>query len=205
MGFTRGWTAAFLAGVTLAACGDDLGPTTELSSLDLITIALDADIVTGAILNDQIHVIGTLFGDGAALTVNAGDVRTVSRSRECPGGGNVEVSGSVERTRVGDNAFEFAFNSTGAQNECVHLRGERSVTITGHFTMTASWRREAGQPSGVQNTHRFGSFTWTRGNGATGTCEFDITSVRDPRNHTRTVTGTMCGREINRSTRWTTG
>jgi hypothetical protein len=204
MGFTKGWTAACLAAMTLAACGDDLGPTTELSSLDLIAIALDADIVAGAILNDQINIVGS-SADGSGLTVNAGDVRTFSRSRDCPGGGNVEVSGSVERTRVGDNAFEFAFNSTGAQNECVHLRGERSVTIDGHFTMTASWRREAGQPSGVQNTHRFGSFTWTRGNGATGTCEFDVTSVRDPVNHTRTVTGTMCGRDINRSTSWTAG
>lgn len=204
MGMSRGWMAAGLAALTLAACGDDLGPATELSSLDMTTIALDADIVAGAILNDQINFLGP-FADGSGISVNAGDVRSFSRSRDCPGGGTVEVNGSVERTRVGDNAVEFVFTSNGVQKECVHLRGDRSVTINGHFTMTASWRREAGQPAGPQTIHRTGSFTWTRGNGATGTCEFDVTSIRDPRAHTRTVTGTMCGREINRSATWSTG
>jgi hypothetical protein len=41
-----------------------------------------------------------------------------------------------------------------------------------------------------------------RSDGKSGQCSFDLTSTRNPDAGTRTLTGTMCGREIDRTVDW---
>ncbi len=60
-------------------------------------------------------------------------------------------------------------------------------------------------PVGNQTSSKSGSFHWTRTNGAEtqeGDCTFDVTSVRNPDSRRITISGTVCGREIDRTVTW---
>jgi hypothetical protein len=194
---------ALMASVAMtAACSNgDLGPDDGLTSDEAVALALDLDATTGDIILGELLFGGFSLGEG--LGVNSGDVRTFERERACPLGGKVTLSGSVERERNGEGAVEFTLAATGVKTDCTRqARNELTLTVNGTFSLEAYRKRVNGQPVGPQTTTKKGQFDWARSDGETGSCEFDLTSVRDPAAGKRTVKGTICGREIDRELSW---
>jgi hypothetical protein len=194
-------TAPVLALLVAGACSDGLGPADAIDDNEAADIVLEADAMAGGILFGQVLLVG--FGADSDITIASGDVREFSRERDCPLGGNITLSGQIERT-ITDAAVEFSASASGSWNGCVrgHRRNDHTFTIDGTFAMSAFRRYVDRQPSGPQTASKSGSFTVTRDDGASRSCEYDVTSTRYPDEHRRTVVGTVCGREINREVTW---
>ena len=190
--------AALAIFVAAAACSDNTGPATSIDATDAADIALDTDLLAGEIIYDQMF---TGFAE-AGLSANSADEKSFDRSRNCPAGGTVTLSGTVTRTRD-DEGTTFDVSATGAWNDCAR-RGRRGITRTlnGTFTLTAHREIVNGQHNGQQTTTKAGSFTWTSSDGRSGQCDFDITSTRYPDERRRTVQGTVCGHTIDRTVDW---
>ncbi len=193
------WIVPAIAAMLVASgCNDTTGPADagfEEAALALI----DGDGLTGEIVFVQLFLGG--FGFEGGLGVN-GDTRDFSRTRDCPAGGSVSVTGQVERTQSGEGAVEFTVNATGAWNECAHTRGDRTRTVSGNFTLQSSRKLVNREPVGPQVTTKSGSFTVTRSDGESRSCDFSITSTRLPDAGKRMIKGTVCGREIDREVSW---
>jgi hypothetical protein len=112
------------------------------------------------------------------------------------------VTGTLERSRNDAGVVEWDVSGSGEWADCARRRREITRTIDGQFEFESHRKRQNGEPVGLQTSHKSGSFTWTRSDGKSGSCEFDITSTRNPDEGTRTVTGTICGREIDRTVEW---
>jgi hypothetical protein len=184
--------------VALAACSDDLGPGDGFDAEDAALIAVETDALTGAMILAQLDN----FGIGSTnLGANSLDEREFTRTRACPAGGSVTITGAAERT-VTDGVAEYTVQAEGVWDECARARGSRMLTIDGTFHLEAYRRRANGQFAGIQTATKSGEFTWTRGNGESGTCAFSVTTTRNPETHTRHVEGTVCGRSIEREVTW---
>jgi hypothetical protein len=182
----------------LAACSDDLGPDDGFDAEDAAFIAVETDALTGAMILAQL----ANFGIGSTnLGANSLDEREFTRTRTCPAGGSVTITGAAERT-VTEGVAEYTVQAEGVWDECARARGSRMLTIDGTFQLEAYRRRANGQFAGIQTTTKSGEFTWTRGNGESGTCAFSVTTTRNPETHTRHVEGTVCGRSIEREVTW---
>lgn len=151
----------------------------------------------------------TEFGDdlyashdaaGTATFDRVSGASTFERTRTCPAGGSVIVTGSVERAI--DRATQsgtLAVNSKRVENACAfQQRDGIIVTVTGqpNTSMTARQSFDKGVPGVLTQTQK-GAFSWTRSNGKSGTCTLDLTSAFDPATRTATVSGTFCGRSVN--------
>lgn len=136
---------------------------------------------------------------GTATLDIRSDGSTFERTRACPMGGSVTVSGTVERAI--DRASQsgtLAVNAKRVENACaVQQRNGITVTITGKpstsLTVTQSFNK--GVPGVLTQTQK-GAFAWTRSNGKSGTCALDLTSTFDPATRTVTVKGAFCGRVV---------
>ena len=197
MGGKRVMAMVLLLGLA-SACADATGPDEAPDTEALALLALEADELTGVLLDDAF----TLAFAGSDLALAAVDPRPFSRTRNCPAGGTLTVAGQIDRTRNGEGTVEIEVTGTGTWAACARARGDRTLTIDGGFTFEAYRKRVNGAPVGPQTSHKAGSFTWTRSDGQSGQCSFDLTSTRNPDAQTRTITGTMCGREINRTVTW---
>ncbi|MCI0433868.1 MAG: hypothetical protein L0271_09460 [Gemmatimonadetes bacterium] len=196
------WLGLGLVVVVAAACSDDQGPDDgQLSAEEAAFIAIDTDAMAGEMILGHIMLFGG-FGFGADAEV--ADERTVSRSRPCPAGGSVSIEGSATRTR-GDGVIEWTVTTAGTWDACAHERRGVTLTRNGSWEQTAHRKIVDGAFSGPQTSTKRGSFTWTKSTGESGECSFEVTSVRNPETGTRTVTGNVCGREINREITWKRG
>jgi hypothetical protein len=196
------WLVFNVALVAAVGCSrDSVGPGLDgMGADDAASIAIDTDEITGDIILAQLDVGG--FEAGLAVD---GITRPFSRSHECQAGGTVTVNGEIERTQSGDGVVEWTLVADGAWNDCARARGDRKLTIDGEFTLNAYRKRVNGEFVGPQTTTKSGHFTWTRGNGDTGECDLNLTSVRQPDARTIHITGTVCGREIDRTVEWRSG
>jgi hypothetical protein len=181
-----------------SGCEDATGPDDGLDLEALAAMALEADELTGLLIDDVF--LGAFAGGD--IGVAAADPRPFSRTRECPAGGSLTVSGQIDRTRNGEGTVEIDVTGAGTWAACARVRRDLTVTVDGAFTFEAYRKRVNGAPVGPQTSHKAGSFTWTRSDGKSGECSFDLTSTRNPDAGTRTLTGTMCGREIDRTVEW---
>jgi hypothetical protein len=193
--------APLAALLVLGACSDSTGPADLIDDDEAADIVLEVDAMTGGMLFE--HVLLRGFGADGEIGVASGDIREISRERSCPLGGSVTMSGQVERT-VTDDAVEFSASASGSWNACVRgtRHNDRTFTIDGSFQMSAFRRYVDRQPAGPQTTTKSGSFTMTRSDGESRSCEYDITSTRYPEEQRRVVTGSICGREVNREVSW---
>lgn len=191
---------------TLVACDDSAtGPADDLDAEDAAFVMVEADAMAGALVFD-------LLGVGPVLRAARGYEGEFDRSRDCPAGGTFSIQGSSSRTEHGDGSVEWTLEATGEWDDCTHTRarGDRSVTtvIDGGFELEAHRRHNGHVPIGNQTTTKSGSFTWTRTSGERsqqGECSFDVTSVRNPDSRRVTITGEVCGREIDRTLEWRNG
>jgi hypothetical protein len=188
--------------LAVVGCGELTGPGDDLDNEDLAFLALEADALTGQLVDDM----GFGLFAGSDLLVGSADPRDTSgsftRTHECPAGGTLTVTGTLDRSRNDAGVVEWDVSGSGEWADCARRRREITRTIDGQFEFESHRSRQNGEPVGLQTSHKSGSFTWTRSDGQSGTCEFDITSTRDPVAGTRTVTGTICGREIERTVEW---
>jgi hypothetical protein len=127
------------------------------------------------------------------------DASTFERTRACPAGGNVTVTGTVERAI--DRATQsgtLAVNAKRVENACAfQQRNGVTVTVTGQpsTSMAAKQTFEKGVPGVLTQTQK-GAFSWARSNGKSGTCTVDLALTFDPATRTVTVKGTFCGRSV---------
>lgn len=147
---------------------------------------------------DELYASPDLAGT-AAFDPGSG-AATFERTRACPAGGSVTVTGTVERTvDRATRSGKVAVNATRVENACaVQQRNGIIVTVTGQPNTAVTARRsfENGVPGVFTQTQK-GAFSWTRSNGKSGTCTLDLTSTFDPATRTATVTGDFCGRSVN--------
>lgn len=189
-----------------AACEDSATEpdTLSLNGEDLGVVALDGDALSGGMVFTQ------LFGStgSAAAAASDGHTREFSRSRDCPAGGSIEINGTVEYTQNGEGTVEATITGTRDQVECTRTRGDVTLVIDGSGTFEAYRKRVNGEPVGNQTTSYSGTFDWTKTRGdevRTGSCDYRLLSVRQPDAMKVKVTGTICGREIDRERDWNRG
>jgi hypothetical protein len=191
--------------VAAAGCGDGAGPEEDFDAEDAALVALTTDDLAGAMIFDVTFAAPSFSAESA-------EPRAFSRSRDCPAGGSVSIEGTVDRVRNGDGSVEWTLEASGEWDDCTRSRTRNETTITwsidGTFNLEAHRKRNNGEPIGNQSTSKSGSFHWTRTVGdetTEGDCTFDVTSERNPDSKKIHITGTVCGREIDREIDWRQG
>ena len=192
----------------LAACGDDgTSPEDGLTQDDAQFVADQIDAEVAGLLND-------LFGSGAfgppsAPALTHGPVvstHTFERTRPCRDGGTLTVAGGGTRTSDHEaGTFDVESSGTKTRTDCARTRNDVVITLTGG----GEWEHERHYlnraPTGTWITTYVGDFDWTKSTGGSGNCSFDLTRTIDTAGNTRTLAGTLCGREVDRSGTWRDG
>lgn len=206
-------TAAALAGalaLLAAACSD--GPSAPAGSAGLtdqeardLAAAMggqSADLVEGQAGSLSSTVSARAAGD--APTVSAATFGPVGfdRSRDCPDGGTVDVSGTVQ----GETDPEAGTATAHVEADVVHagcgfpIRGT-TVTVTGDpgLDFVADLSVLDGQLDGPQTASLAGSFAWEAADGRSDTCEAALDWTLDPAARTLSLVGTICDVQIDRT------
>lgn len=203
-----------LSGLTLlsilAGCSDGTvgrSPVTgDLSASEMADVAMESDTITENMLGAELDATGMVAasttGEGETTGTETRDV-TFSRTRSCPGGGQVQVEGSLHVTLDRETrTVEAEASGSRTRTDCVFHRAEHTVKVNAFSQWDAFRRRVEGSPDGPQTTHYSGSWMVVRDDGEERSCEFDITIVRDPASRTRTLDGVICGTTVHRSVTW---
>ena len=195
-GRRAGWWA-LIAALALTGCEEATAPEDEpLSELQAEAVA--------TLLSDVDATGGDFYG--LESDARSGSYE-FSRTASCPAGGSHGVSGSGTRSLdEASKVLSSTWTTIQTHDDCAvtRTRGDQSVTVVvdGSVTATgsASWQLppERGQPRQILSfsNHRAGSTTATAGD-RSRTCEVDVTESYDPATDTFTITGTICGREVN--------
>ena len=180
--------------------------TEDVSASEMADVALDSDTLTEQALSAQLTAIDSV---AASTTGDEGGSGTVTRdatfsiTRPCPGGGQVQVEGMIHATLDRETrTMEAEASGSRTRTDCVFHRNDHTVTVNGAALWEASRRRVEGRPDGPQTTHYAGSWIAVRDDGEERSCEFDITVVRNPNQHTRSLDGVICGTEIHKTVTW---
>lgn len=206
----------FLAVAVVAACSDSVGNAGDLTDAEvgeltevLVTSTFDA---TSEVATAESTESSLADPDGLALQAMGGSSSTeFTRTRTCPLGGQVVIAGTREREwdrEAGTGSMTMEL--TRSHDDCARpfeSTGESAtvITVNGDVTGTAYHEWAMGERRGLQTMTMAGELTWETDDGRAGTCVIDITASFDPETHTRTVTGTFCDREIDRTSAWQHG
>lgn len=196
---------AAAAALLVAGCHETTGPGSGLTPAELAELS-NAMIQEGLAESADTSVTMTA-ADGLALDVIT---RSTEFTREfrCPLGGGITMAGTVERTRDTETRTgTLDVRAVRTFAECVRPLADSTITVTlnGDVSFTAHREWLEGQWHGVQEITLIGAVDWETSDGRADTCEIDIQASFDPETHTRTVTGTLCGEEVDRLGRWTFG
>jgi hypothetical protein len=192
--------------VTLAACGGDpsgsVGATLSADEVQALGVGMAG--ATGDALGEAFTggvSFNVAVAEGASLDAVSGS-QQFSRTRACPLGGTITVSGTREGTY--DPATKSGtWTETGTRQEaaCVHaLRRDRTVTVNGapNVAITSSHTRANGVPGPWTHTEK-GAFDWTTSDGRSGHCTVDVTATFTPSAGTLHAQGTLCNRTFDRT------
>lgn len=200
--------AALLAALSLGACDG------AVTGADHVSLGAAEAAELGVVLTDQ---AGTVVdaemvgesGDLAQSTENdhrAAEVRTrareFSRTRTCRFGGSVTVEGTALGTWDPDTrTATLDVDAVKLHRNCVVMPGDRKLTLNAApgLDVAAHRRWVAGEPSGLQTHSLEGKVNWRLEDGRGGTCTVDLLAVFDPDAGTRSVTGEICGRTVDRT------
>jgi hypothetical protein len=186
-----------LAGLAVSCQNDATSsptPAADAISTQMADAEMESDSALEPGLDQQI--------DGATTSADVSFTRTY----DCPAGGRIVWQGSVHRTYdAATLTGEAWYDGTRTTTDCAHTRGSLTTVVNGSAEWDAFRRRVNGRPDGLQTTHHAGSWDAARSDGATKSCSFDVTIVRDPAAMTRTLDATLCGRTIHRVTSWQPG
>ncbi|MDP2958970.1 MAG: hypothetical protein Q8N53_21275 [Longimicrobiales bacterium] len=184
------------AALGLGGCDGALGP----DDRDPVTPE-DADAIAGFVSDMDFLSLGIM-----TLTAASGG-RSISRTAPCPAGGSVSVSGSSEsstneQTKVVSR--KWATTQTHAACAITHTRGDKTATavVDGSVTTsgTSSYQLPAsrgGLPTLLSWASATAGSTTTKVGDRTRTCAVDVKQTYDPVAKTFTISGVMCGRQVN--------
>ena len=194
--------------VFLAACGDDgTSPEDEFTEEDAQFVADLIDATADVVLNDFFDSSGGDPESAPALT--HGPViwtRTFERSRPCHDGGTLTIGGTG--TSVWNAAavtYDIESSGTSTRTSCAYTRVGVVTTLTGGGTWTHERHYTDYAPAGTWITTYVGGFAFTKSTGESGSCTYDLTRTVDTAANTRTLTGKLCGNEVNRTETWRNG
>jgi hypothetical protein len=189
--------ALFTIGAVSALTGCDGG--TGPAGPDL-TVE-DADAIAGFVSDVDFLTLGIM-----TLTTSAG-TRSLSRTAPCPTGGSVSVSGSSESsTNDQTKVVSTKWSTTQTHAACAisRTRGDQTMTsvVNGSVTTSGSSSLKLPESRGALPTlltwasATVGSTT-TKVGDKTNTCVVDVKQTYDPVAKTFTISGVMCGRQVN--------
>lgn len=195
--------------VFTAGCNDGtMSPTggTDGQTLagQMADVALDSDLITEQMVDSELDALeaATASRSGDPSGTVTQDV-TFSRTRPCPGGGQIQLEGSIHRTKdFSTGVMEAEAEGSRTRTECTFQRREFSIVVNSSAQWDKFRRRVDGVPDGLQTSHYEGSSLAVRSDGEERSCAFEIDIVRDPETHTRTLDGMICGTEVHRSVSW---
>ena len=196
----------------VAGCTDGDGVVTPtgndgpLSASHMADVAMQSDLVTEQILEAELRTMDASSASDHPPTGTVTKEVTFSRTRPCPGDGTFHLEGTIRRTYNFDtHVMEMESSGVRTRTDCVFPRGDMTITVNG----SAHWEVERRQvnrlPDGPQTSHYFGSTSAVRSDGEQRSCEYDITIVRNPDTHSRTLDGMICGTEVHRTVTWSHG
>jgi hypothetical protein len=194
--------------VFATACSDDAaGPgSANLSVQEAADVAEGVVDALDGILDGEIGARPLVAPDGAnesGIALSSVPVVTEfswNRSRECRNGGTVSASGSGTHTADRETrTVTLDFEGSKTITDCARARGDIVITIDGQGTFEGHRMKVNGQYSGLQTNDSAGSFSWETSDGRSGECSYELHVEWNPDTHTKTVTGFVCDREINRT------
>ena len=194
--------AVVLLGV-LSGCNGSSDPVSStlgggFSGSELAAVALESDLRTESVINEELDSMPASFAP-QGLTQDV----TFNRTRSCPAGGRIEVSGTIHRSYDPDTTvMEADISGSRTRTDCTFGFGPMTLTVNGSSQWEVHRRRVGGEPDGPQTGRFSGSLTLTRSDGTERTCDFDYTILRDPATDTREINGTMCGSHIGHKVPW---
>ncbi len=179
-----------------AGCDDDgSGPDDGLTETELNLVADQAANAVGGAMS------AGFFG-AAPLAPSSADPFEFTRShtRSCPAGGEVTAMVSVSGD-VTMGAGELTMDGSTTFTDCARGNEQRTVTMNGQLTQSGMVTFSQDQIDGTYTTT--GEITWDIEPGEEGgSCSVDLTvTFTNTRmgGGSRSVTGTVCGREVDRS------
>lgn len=203
--FSKVFLMSLAAVGLLSGCGDGasnvLGGDGADLSADMEQVALESDLITEELLSAELDGMAAPAPGGGG--VSGTDERTFNRTRSCPAGGELSVSGTILRTFDAESGvMEAQSSGNRTRTDCAFVRNDLTITVNGSSEWEHFRRRVDGQPDGPQTSHYVGSWTAVRSDGEERSCTFEYSVVRDPDSRTRTVEGTMCGKRMHRGVGW---
>ena len=190
----------------VAACDDTttaVAPTLDAADAEFIALANDA--VLGGILAGQFAALNTdelVAASNPTLQAAAAPIVTTfnfTRTAPCAAGGQVVATGEGTRTRDRDTqTMEMDVSGEKAFEACVRVRGDLSITVNGGGTFEAFHKKISGAWSGPQTLNQVGSFVAEASDGRVEDCDYELSRVFDPDTNQTTITGMICGNEIDR-------
>lgn len=192
--------AAGVALAALAACSDSTGFSGDQLTTDEAALLTD-DMVATALDGVNAEFIALNFnvaGPAASAAAVVDFTHTMTRTVDCPAGGTRALAGSMSGTRDSDtHSGTIHVEKTLTLTDCARLHGDVTITVNTDppLTFQGTITIENGVRSGEFS--KTGTFHWETSNGRSGSCEVNLSIVYNA-DHTGSVTGTVCGRDVNR-------
>lgn len=180
-----------LAGCESGTAPDDRDPVTPEDAEAIASFVSDMDFLSLGIMT---------------MTAASGG-RSINRTAPCPAGGSVSVSGSSEsstneQTKV--VATKWTTTQTHAACAITHTRGDKTATAVVDGSVTTSGSSSYQLPASRGGLRTLLSWagttvgsTTTKVGDRTSTCTVDVKQTYDPVAKTFTISGVMCGRQVN--------
>ncbi len=197
--------------ITAVACSDETtGPGTSgpsLSTSEAGFLAVEVDRTLDGILGDaftiQAPVSGALTTDGPPSAVPITTTFSFERTRTCPAGGQLSVSGSGQLIVDPEEATaEMSVAGTKLIEACARERNEVVYTMSGSADWDAFWKRVDRELVAAEKNVS-GAFSISTSDGRFKECTFELHAVYDPATASVQLTGNFCDRTIDRT--WTRG
>ena len=94
-------------------------------------------------------------------------------------------------------------NGTKTRAECEYTQADGvGITLNGNGTWTHERHYLNNAPTGTWITTFVGSFEWTKSGETPIPCDYDLTRTVDTAENTRTLIGTSCDNDVNRTDTW---
>lgn len=199
---------AVILATGLGGCGESPARVegTALEDGEALELAMAVSEQVGTVTDSEMErQFGEADLDAASGTVGSG-VRSrevqFRRSRTCRLGGELRVAGTLVRTvDIAEKVATLDVRARKVHRRCgVRIRGHR-IILQGDPALALRAHREwkNRKPHGLQTHGVRGTVAWRSDDGRRGSCEIRLDIVADPEAGTRTVTGEICGREVDRT------
>lgn len=192
-------TGVFVLALTIGAC-DVFSPGDKLTDAEVGELA--AEIAQLALVSSAIPSAQPAPAEEAVrITI------TLNQTNSCEGGGSAAISGSAtadvnEQTGAGTISLNYTVTPTNcavrtASAKVFRLTGDPNLTVSGQFSFT--------QTSLDGTLDYQGRFKWVSDDGRSGSCDlsmkavYDVTMSQTSMSGSVSVTGKVCGRDVNRT------